>query len=385
MVVGAMTVDDHIRVIHFPDYTDRNPYQRKLIESLHRHGIVATVAPVSWNFPIIRGWISDGRPGVVHLHWITPFIGTKRWWIAALLGVRTLVELMVVKLFGADIVWTVHNKTSHERRNPRVDLAMRAVVARISDQLIVHCESARSHITSTYRLPSDRTSDIHVVPHGNYLESYPHGIDRSAARRSLNIPNDRRVLLYFGLIRPYKNVPDLIDSFRRVAGPDDHLLVVGDPWSSTMRTKIAETIGDDGRITAVLEFVDDDAVQQYMAAADAVVLPFQSVLTSGSVLLAMTFGRAVVVPSVGCPGELIGRGGGITYDDGATDGLEQALATALEPSTPLHKMGQRNRRVAEAFDWDTIGSTTVDIYRGLSPSPIDWAIDYAIGDDQVAR
>ena len=43
-------------------------------------------------------------------------------------------------------------------------------------------------------------------------------------------------------------------------------------------------------------FVPDGEVQHYLLAADAVVLPFKEILTSGSAMLALSFGRPVVAP-----------------------------------------------------------------------------------------
>lgn len=56
-----------------------------------------------------------------------------------------------------------------------------------------------------------------------------------------------------------------------------------------------------------------------MNAADAVVLPFENVLSSGLALLAMTFGRGLVAPEIGCVEALLNPGGGIGYDPSRID------------------------------------------------------------------
>ena len=63
-----------------------------------------------------------------------------------------------------------------------------------------------------------------------------------------------------------------------------------------------------------LGFVPDDELQVYLRAADVVATPFLEILTSGSVLLAMSFERAVIAPRRGCVAETVGDDGGILYD-----------------------------------------------------------------------
>jgi hypothetical protein len=79
-----------------------------------------------------------------------------------------------------------------------------------------------------------------------------------------------------------------------------------------------------GRMTLRLEYVSDAEVTAAMEAADAVVLPFRRVTTSGSALLALGHGRPVVVPELeplaGLPQDAV-----VAYD-GSVDGLSRAIA-----------------------------------------------------------
>ena len=49
-----------------------------------------------------------------------------------------------------------------------------------------------------------------------------------------------------------------------------------------------------------LRYIPDAELQVWLRAADVVVLPFRDILTSGSAILALSFGRAVVAPALGC-------------------------------------------------------------------------------------
>ena len=49
-------------------------------------------------------------------------------------------------------------------------------------------------------------------------------------------------------------------------------------------------------------FIEDDDVQMYMNAADVVTFPYKNILTSGAVMLAISFGRACLAPQKDCIG-----------------------------------------------------------------------------------
>lgn len=358
-----MSDSERLSVVMLPDYTRRNPYQERLIRALDEQGVAVDLIDAGIMCPILRSWYHNSRPDVIHLHWVTAFIGTDRWLLAALLGLRTLFELLIVRVLGTDVVWTVHNLRAHESHTPRVDLLTRMGWARLSTHLIVHCESAIDAVCQTYRLSDAYVDRISVIPHGHFIDSYPTVTSADAARDTLGIhPNDR-VLLYFGLIRPYKNVPRLIHTFRRLdPDPSSKLLIVGNPWNDDLQQQVSDAAGDDTRVMTRLEFIPDEDVARYLLASDAMVLPFDSILTSGSAILAMSYGRALVIPDVGCPAELISDRGGITYDHDRETGLENALIRALDETTPLGMMGEENRRLATQMDWNDIAASTREVY-----------------------
>jgi beta-1,4-mannosyltransferase len=101
----------------------------------------------------------------------------------------------------------------------------------------------------------------------------------------------------------------------------------------------------------------------FLRAADAVVLPYRDVLTSGSAILAMTFGLPVVAPRIGCLPEAL-DGCSILYDPDRPPGLRAALDEALRAD--LRALGARAAAVAASLDWGMVGARTAAIYRGTA-------------------
>lgn len=341
-------------------------YRNELVDALEARGV--EVRTSSGLFRIVGGMRRDGIPDVLHLHFMHRHLVHENPLVTLFFGVRFLLELLVARAVGVTVVWTVHNLEGHESPFPRAELVFRHLASRLCDSIIVHCDTAGETVAERYRLPSHVRAHITTVPHGNYLPRYPDEVTRETARAELDLASDERVFLFFGHIRPYKNVDELIRVFRRLDPDGVTLLIVGNPLDDDIERRISGLCAGDSRIRTRLEFVPDEDVQYYFRAADVVVLPFEESLTSGSVILGMTFARPVVAPKVGCVRELLDQQGGFPYDPEDPDGLIRALERAA--TLDLTGMGETNFERVRPLDWDAIAGRTIDVYTGRTPTPI---------------
>jgi glycosyltransferase involved in cell wall biosynthesis len=94
-----------------------------------------------------------------------------------------------------------------------------------------------------------------------------------------------------------------------------------------------------------------------------VVFPYRDILTSGAVILAMSFGRACIAPAIGCIVDVLDEHGAILYDPDRPDGLRQALASAMTDGQRLQEMGAYNLQRARVWSWDGIAQQTAEVYR----------------------
>ena len=101
-------------------------------------------------------------------------------------------------------------------------------------------------------------------------------------------------------------------------------------------------------------------LQLYLNAADVVVLPFLDVLTSGSAITALGFGRPVIVPAIGCLPELIDDSIGILYDPKQEDDLLGALGAARRRDLDAAYAAARSH--AQSLAWDRIARRTLEAY-----------------------
>jgi beta-1,4-mannosyltransferase len=184
-------------------------------------------------------------------------------------------------------------------------------------------------------------------------------VNQAEARTKLGISPDSFVYLFFGMVRPYKGIEELLDAFSRLGDPSATLLVVGSCPDAALVETINEAAQHDRRISPVLRYVGNEEIQYFMRAANVVVLPFSDIFTSGSAVLAMGFGRALLVPRIGCLPSYVDSRGGLLYEPG-DNRLHEAMR--LVAAADLRSMGRHNRSVAERLDWRAIAQRKVEIY-----------------------
>ena len=204
-----------------------------------------------------------------------------------------------------------------------------------------------------------RKHGIHVIPHGNYIKIYPNQISRQEARRQLGLSRDSYVYLFLGLLRPYKGLEDLVDSFKQMKSPELRLLVAGRVFGvKNYESELKKMCQGDVRINLIPEFIADEAIQVYLNAADIFVLPYKDITTSGAAFLALSFGRPIIAPSIASFPEVVTPQSGILYDPQKTD----SLVSALQESKKHFWSETEILAYAHQFDWDKLGKQLSTIY-----------------------
>lgn len=353
------------KALFLPDYSESNPYQRLLATGLAEEGVDVDYGGIASRLPlpILASWLGRGCPRVIHIHWTHEFLGVSRGSdTRPLARALFLGQLRLLRFLNVRIVWTLHNLGAHEGgHGPRERAAHRKLFALV-DAVICHCSAARDSAISAFGLsPRDREK-LHVIPHGNYAGVYPDTIDRATARERLGLPPDARVFLFVGALREYKGTEELIEAFRSVTEPNARLIIAGMPNGDSVAESLGRAAAADPRISLRLEFVPPEELQVYLRACNAVVLPFRAILTSGSAILALSFDRPVIAPSIGCLPETIPSEAGLLYDAHTPGALAETLRKAM--STNLAAMEHAARFRAEELEWRPIAARTAALYRG---------------------
>lgn len=340
----AAVFDKHdcrrIAVTYAPRY--RNPYQ-VLFYGADHPGYRAT--PGTLEAARSRIATDDGTTiHVFHQHWLNQIVKPDADWTEAEAEVARFIALLTAfKAEGGILVWTVHNLASHENAHPDLELHLSRTLGGAADLVIGHNALSIEHARRAFGVAANR---LLLLEHGGYAGVYPDRRSRAEARRWLGVPERQCCFLFLGFIRPYKGVEDLIAALSyRLGKTRDRrtsLVVVGEPVG-ICAADLRALAGPEISLVLRLGFVPDGDVQSYLVAADWMVIPFRKILTSGSAILALSYGTPLIVPRAGGVPEIVTDGvEGYLYDPEDPDGLEKALDRALATSTEQREQMARN-------------------------------------------
>lgn len=290
-------------------------------------------------------------PKVTHWQWLT---------IPAL--DRHLLSRRRPRVITAHYILPLRPTAADRRRARRVFGSMDAVIA--------HSQAGARRLTAEVGLPEER---IRVIPHGtfDYLTRQPEELmlppelkpEREDGRRG-------PVILFFGLLRPYKGIDTLIEACGGLDVDTElppELWIVGNPrMDLTDLREQAERIGI--RVRWVTRFIEDEEIPELMRQADLLVLPYHDGEQSGVLYTGMAFGMPMVVSDVGGIGE-VAREHGVarTVPPGDAAELASALTELAEDPAARRALADRSAAAAVgAFSWSEIAGRTLDLYRDLT-------------------
>lgn len=293
---------------------------------------------------------------------------------------RTLLMLWY-RLFGKRVLLTAHNINAAKRdgRDSAWNRLTLRIQYRLCDHVFVHTQAMKQELCEDYGMGQARVT---VIPFGMNDTIPSTTLTRQEARRMLGLDDAHRVLLFFGMIVPYKGLEDLVAALGAVAPGDPALrLLVAGPvkrgseqyWRSVHDA--IHAAGLEGKVLARIEFVPDAEVERYFKAADAVVLSYRDVFQSGVPFLAFNFGLPVIATDVGALREDVIEGlTGVLCAPRDPHALADAIRRYFKSELYRELDTRRDtiRAIArEGHSWQTVAKQTVDAYvRVRSPDPM---------------
>ncbi len=349
-----------------PDYRLRAHYQSPLVKALNQEGF-KIIFPNKINkflllLPIFRSVLSS-RSKNLHMHWIDRFSGfrSKNILVSLLKSLLLIFDIYLIKsLLKTKIIWTIHNKFTHDCTHVNVERIIRKFLYNKVDAIICHCNQAKKEVQSEFGAPQNK---IYVIPIGNYINGSKNEISKEKALKYLNLKSEDFVFLSFGTIRPYKGIDKLINCFKTIGkNKNVKLLIIGKPVNNQIKTDIIKSSKAFENIKLRFELIHDDDIQIYFNASDIVVFSFQKILGSAGILLAMSFGKPIIAPRLGCIIDILDEKGAFLYNPRENESLLIALIKVMANKDKLEEMGQYNLNLARLFDWKKIGAETKKVY-----------------------
>ncbi|MGH8021047.1 MAG: glycosyltransferase [Opitutaceae bacterium] len=343
--------------VAFIPFNRENRYWSELARHLADESIAVDEVDLRWGLigRILRG---EPVPDILHIQWMPCFDTDAQ-------GIRRLPSFLlyasILRLLGQRLVWTAHDLYTPEAKWRLVDRLFTILATPLLSGIIAHAPSAKRIICREFLIW--KRSKVTVIPHGNYIDCYPRTISRAAAREDLGLDQHATVFAFLGHIRPYKGVNELVDAFLSLDGSPAQLVIAGKPLDADTVPALERRIRDRARVRVYPGFIPDERVQVYLNAADVMVIPYKQSLTSGAVVLGMSFGLPCVAAAIGCTPDMLDEAGGFIYHPSNPDGLRDALARALNARERLPAMGRHNLDRAREWTWASVARPTAEVYR----------------------
>ncbi len=260
----------------YPGESDRDP-SLEAIKSDASYDL-DPLYPWTWETSIRK--ITAYQPDLVLFPWWTTFWGMAFGWMLFRLkkkGVRTAV--------------LIHNVIPHEAKSWDRLITRKALVQ--TDHFIVQAQSQKERLLGILPHP-----EIRMAPHPVYDQFPGMRMDPIEARKLLNLPEDRPIVLFMGIIRKYKGLHPLIDAIGVIRKKDEpiHLVIAGEFWDPVGEYQDQiQNLNLSEHVTIFPGYIPNEKIPILFSASDLLAAPYIGGTQSGVVKLAMGFGLPVFI------------------------------------------------------------------------------------------
>ena len=271
----------------FPGKSDRDPSQRPL--QTPAEYLLDPLKLWSWRQTLRR--LRQWQPDVVVIPWWVPFWAPA--WSYLGWGIKRLPH-------QPKLLFICHNVLPHEKGG--FDKLALHIALRAGDGFITHGQPDATRLRQQMPQASVQVSPL---PTYNIV-----GETDSPLALDIHLPTDRPLLLFFGLIRPYKGLDILLEALPDVLAQQPiHLLIAGEFWQEeTLYRQMIERLRVTTAVTLINEYVPDERLSAYVHAAEVVVLPYRSATQSAIIQVAFGHHCPVIVTDVGGLAEAVADG-----------------------------------------------------------------------------
>ena len=263
------------------------------------------------------------------------------YWMSFFAPVLTLLNFFIPKRIKK--ITLVHNLIPHEPRF--YDSILTRCFLNTQDAFVVMSEKVKDDI-----LRLKPKAKILRLFHPLY-EHFGEKVNKLNAREKYGISSEKKVALFFGLIRDYKGLDILLHSFQ-LLDEEYILLIAGECYGGFEKyQKIIDQYNIANRIIHLDYFISDDEVPFLFSSADVCVLPYKNATQSGVTATALHFQLPIVCSNVGGLSEYVINGeNGVLVNPNNSVELSKALISACEPKMN-ENMVQRAKQLKDSFSW----------------------------------
>ena len=281
-------------------------------------------------------------------------------------NILVLFNLLFVKVLFGQVVLTVHDVSSLS--NSSNSSIIKRLIYKFTDKIITHNEFSKSEIIN---VNANLSSCISIVPHGNYTPFINIQYDKEKSKEQLGIPDNRRILLFFGMIKKVKGLEVLLSALKGVIkqNPDVLLIIAGRVWENDFSDyqKIIDENNLSEYILLHTKFIPQEDVEHYYSASDLVVLPYKKIYQSGVLMMTLSYERPALASDLPPLKEIITNNeNGFLFKAENVSDLTNKLNSILGNEGLIEQVRVKGAELVNTkYDWNEIGKQTKQAYQSL--------------------
>jgi glycosyltransferase involved in cell wall biosynthesis len=265
---------------------------------------------------------------------------------------------------GAVIVLTVHDLLPHDtaEAHRRTFQKLYAMV----DGMICHSDHVKARLAEEFSIPGQ---NVAVIPHGPFFYDLP-ARNNEESRQELEIAPDDAIVLWQGIIFPYKGIDLLLDAWQKVerSGSSAWLIIAG-TGAPELLAKIQDQLVqlELKRVKLQLRFISTEELVDLYRTADIVVYPYRAITTSGALATGLALGKTVLASNLPAFRELLKNGeSALLVDPQNTDELAGALIDLIQKPELRERLAACVRAMNFGdSSWISIAQKTVQAYESF--------------------
>ncbi|MCE2655612.1 MAG: glycosyltransferase [Sediminibacterium sp.] len=234
-------------------------------------------------------WIKIG----LKLYREKPDLIIVRFWIPFLAPCLGTILKIAKKNKHTKVISIIDNMIPHEKRMG--DRLLTKYFVKTVDGFIAMSEKVKNDIKTFSHKP------VSISPHPIF-NHFGDPITKMEARTQLGLPQQDKIILFFGYIRKYKGLDLLIQAMANetIKNLGIQLIIVGEFYedASTYHDLI-NALGLQNRISFYSNYIPDGEVKNYVCSADFIIQPYKNATQSGVTPLAYHFEKPMLVTNVG--------------------------------------------------------------------------------------
>ena len=284
------------------------------------------------------------------------------WWTSSVSHMYLVIGILL-KIWKVPIILEFHEvvDTLEESILPiRVySKVMGKLIRNLASEYVVHSEADRKLVSERYDIQEKKIS---IMVHGLY-DQYPK-IETENAKKELDIDSEH-VVLFFGLLRPYKGASYLVRAFEALPETirsKSTLVIAGEPWEDKEVLSLVKDSPYSNQIRMFSEYISDEQVPYIFSSSDVLVLPYTRASQSGVAHIGISYGMPIIASKVGGLAESLDKYKGTVF---VSPQDVQELAVSLEDV--LVKKSGMVYPLPDSLQWDNISLEWLELFQRISP------------------